>query len=174
MKYAILDENGMPIGFYDDTIHSEIPNGAIEITYDQWIECINNSGKRKFENGSLVEYIYVPTLDEAKNSKLSAIKADYESSVKAMTGDTDPAEMASWTKQEAEARSWIADNAVVTPIIDNLIIGRAMGESKVDLVTKIIAKVDMYAVAYAQVLGAYHSKQKAVQVATTIIEVEAI
>lgn len=174
MKYAILDENGMPIGFYDDTIHSTIPSGAIDITEEQWIDCINNSGKRKFVNGVLVEYIYVLTLAEKKDSKRSTIKTDYENAVKAMTGNTDPAEMASWTKQEQEARAWIADNAVITPIIDNLIIGRAMGDSKADLVVKIIIKADAYTVAYAQVLGAYHAKQKAIEVAKTVAEVEAI
>lgn len=174
MKYVTLDENGTPIGFYDDTIHSTIPTGAIDITDEQWIEYINNSGKLKFENGALVEYVYVPTLAEKKDSKRSIIKMDYENAVKAMTGNTDPAEMASWTKQEAEARSWIADNTVVTPIIDNLIIGRAMGESKADLVANIIIKADAYTVAYAQVLGAYHAKQKAIEVAITVAEVEAI
>lgn len=109
-----------------------------------------------------------------KTKKLLELKLIYEGSVKAMTGGTDPAEMASWMKQEAEARSWIANNAVVTPIIDNLIIGRAMGESKADLVVKIITKADAYTVAYAQVLGAYHAKQKAIEVATTVAEVEAI
>lgn len=114
------------------------------------------------------------TLNETKATKLSIIKTDYETSVKAMTGNTDPAEMASWTKQEQEARAWVADNAVITPIIDNLIIGRAMGESKADLVAKIITKADAYTVAYAQVLGAYHAKQKAIEVAKTVAEVEAI
>lgn len=174
MKYVILNENGTPSGFYDDTIHHNIPKEAIGISDDQWIECINNSGKRKFVNGSLVEYVYVPTLDEAKNSKLSVIKADYKNSVKAMTGDTDPVEMASWTKQEAEARAWSADNNAVTPIIDNLIIGRAMGESKADLVAKIILKADGYAVAYAQVLGQYHAKLKALEACKTIGEVSAL
>lgn len=114
------------------------------------------------------------TLNEVKAIKLSTIKTYYENAVRTMTGNTDPAEMASWTKQEQEARAWIADNTAITPIIDNLIIGRDMGESKADLVAKIIAKADAYAVAYAQVLGAYHAKQKAIEVATTVEEVEAI
>lgn len=114
------------------------------------------------------------TLNEIKASKFSTVKTDYENAVKEMTGNTDPAEMASWTKQEQEARAWIADNTAITPIIDNLIIGRAMGESKADLVAKIISKADAYAVAYAQVLGAYHAKQKALEAATTVAEVDAL
>lgn len=114
------------------------------------------------------------TLIESRAIKLLLVQNNYENAVKAMTGNTDPAEMASWTKQEQEARAWIADNTAITPIIDNLIIGRAMGESKADLVAKIIAKADAYAVAYSLVLGAYHAKQKAITVATTVAEVEAI
>lgn len=120
------------------------------------------------------EFTDAKLLENSKETKRSTIRQDYENSVKAMTGNTDPAEMASWTKQEQEARAWIADNTAITPIIDNLIIGRAMGESKADLVAKIITKADAYAVAYAQVLGAYHAKQKAIEVATTVAVVEAI
>lgn len=113
-------------------------------------------------------------LELSKTLKLNDIKTDYESSVKNMIGDTDTSEMASWTKQESEARAWITDNMEITPIIDNLIIGRAMEETKAELVAKIIIKADAYAVAYAQVLGQYHAKQKAIEVATTVTEVEAI
>lgn len=113
-------------------------------------------------------------LINAKTAKDNKITTTYNAAVRAMTGNTDPAEMASWTKQEQEARAWIADNAVITPIIDNLIIGRAMGESKANLVAKIITKADAYTVAYAQVLGAYHAKQKAIEVATTVAKVKAI
>lgn len=120
------------------------------------------------------EFTDAELLMNAKEAKSNTIRQAYENALRAMTGNTDPAEMASWTKQEQEARAWIVNNAVVTPIIDNLIIGRAMGESKADLVVKIIIKADAYTVAYAQVLGAYHAKQKAIEVATTVIEVEAI
>lgn len=174
MKYAILNGNGTPNAFYDSNIHKSIPKEAIEITNDQWIECISHNGKRKFVNGILVEYVYVPTLNEVKTERLSTIKADYENALKAMIGDTDPAEMASWTKQETEARAWTVDNNAITPIIDNLIIGRAMGESKADLVAKIIAKADGYAVAYSQVLGQYHAKQKALEACTTVEAVIAL
>lgn len=61
MKYTILDENELPMAFYSDDIHLDIPKEAIEITEDQWLECINNQGQRRLVDGELVEYIYVPT-----------------------------------------------------------------------------------------------------------------
>ncbi|MFY9141464.1 hypothetical protein [Sulfuricurvum sp.] len=171
MKYAVLNLEGVITEVCENT---NIPNGAIEIT-DIEYENILNGGVWEIVLGAVTHIPNVlKTIAELKTKKLSTIKTDYENAVKVMTGNTDPAEMASWTKQEQEARAWIADNAVITPIIDNLIIGRAMGESKADLVVKIITKADAYTVAYAQVLGAYHAKQKAIEVAKTVMEVEAI
>lgn len=109
-----------------------------------------------------------------KQVKLGQFSGAYQAALKAMVGTTDSAEMASWTKQETEARAWVADNNAVTPIIDNLLLGRAMSETKAELVGKIIAKADGYAVAYAQVLGMYHAKQKALELCTTVEQVLAL
>ncbi|MFY9141559.1 hypothetical protein [Sulfuricurvum sp.] len=57
MKFAVLDVLGLPVAFYDNSIHKEIPIGAIEITEAQWLECINNQGTRKFVDRVLVEYV---------------------------------------------------------------------------------------------------------------------
>ncbi len=174
MKYTTLSENGTPRAFYDDAIHAYIPNGAIEITDDQWLECINNSGKRKFVNGLLVEYVYVETLKEKKASKLNEINAEYEQNVLKIA-NVGKDEMATWPKQEAEARAWLADNSSATPVIDNLMIGRsALGESKAELVAKIIANADAYSVAFPKVLGLYQAKQKALEACTTLEQVLAL
>ncbi len=57
--YAIFDKKGLPTAFYDNEIHGEnIPNEAIEITTEQWLEFINNQGRRKwdFEKNQVVEF----------------------------------------------------------------------------------------------------------------------
>jgi hypothetical protein len=61
MKYAILNIDGTPKSFYDDKVHKKIPKEAINISDEQWLECINNQGTRAFINGQLVEYVYQPT-----------------------------------------------------------------------------------------------------------------
>lgn len=122
----------------------------------------------------LRDALAVEALKDAKQKAAQIISSDYQKAIQAMTGSVDAAEMASWTKQETEARAWTVDNNAITPIIDNLIIGRAMGESKADLVAKIIAKADGYAIAYAQVLGQYHAKQKALEACTTVEAVIAL
>ncbi len=48
-KYALFDKNGLPKAFYDDRIHKNIPQEAIEITEEQWLEFINNQGRRKWD-----------------------------------------------------------------------------------------------------------------------------
>jgi len=55
---AVFDDNGFPVGFYpSDVWPSGYPETAIEITEDQWCEFIENSGARKWQNGTVVEYI---------------------------------------------------------------------------------------------------------------------
>ena len=61
-----FNEDGFPTGFYSSDIWPEgYPDGTVEITADQWNECLEFQGRRKFVGGQLVEYSpppYVPTL----------------------------------------------------------------------------------------------------------------
>lgn len=46
MKYASYDTlTGIIIGYYDPVINKDIPTNSIEITDEQWIDCITNQGK---------------------------------------------------------------------------------------------------------------------------------
>lgn len=83
-------------------------------------------------------------------------------------------EIASWDKQESEARAWIVDNTIATPLIDALLIGRNLGESRAELVTKIISKADAYKAFYGQILGKLHAKQKLLEASKTIEELKTI
>ncbi|MBA1156939.1 hypothetical protein [Microvirga mediterraneensis] len=56
-KKAVFDENGLPLGFYDQSIHGDaIPADAIEITNEQWREFIDHQGQRRFVDGEVVSY----------------------------------------------------------------------------------------------------------------------
>jgi hypothetical protein len=89
MKYTTLDTNGLPTGFYSDDIHDNIPKGAIAITDEQWLECINNQGARKFINGALVAYVASVTLEQVQATKLAEAKAYLASTDYMMTSDYD-------------------------------------------------------------------------------------
>ena len=59
--FATFDDDGFPTGFYSTILFGdEYPAGAIEITSEQWLEFINNSGRRKWVDGEVVEYTPPP------------------------------------------------------------------------------------------------------------------
>jgi hypothetical protein len=89
MKYATLDIIGLPTGFYSDDIHENIPKGAIAITDEQWLECINNQGARQFVNATLVAYVAPVTIEQVQATKLAEAKAYLASTDYMMTSDYD-------------------------------------------------------------------------------------
>jgi len=97
----------------------------------------------------------------AENIKLDAQKQaldEYNTAVEAMIGKVSQAELASWAKQEAEARNLTG----ATPLIDGLIVSRGLAETREELAAKIIANSNAYTAGYAQVLGTYQAKLKAI------------
>lgn len=55
--FATFDDDGFPTGFYSTIIvGDEYPDGAVEITQEQWSEFVNNSGRRIWVDGEVVEY----------------------------------------------------------------------------------------------------------------------
>jgi hypothetical protein len=113
-------------------------------------------------------------LVQAKTKKLSEITNTYNVDVSNLVGNVDKFELNSWNKQEAEARAYVADNTIATPLLSGMVVTRGLGETVADLANKIIAKADAYQKAYAAILGAYQAKQKALDAATTVDEVNAI
>lgn len=107
------------------------------------------------------------------NLKDMQLRQAYTQAIRALVKE-DELEIASWDKQESEARAWTIDNAVSTPFIDALLAGRNLGENKEELVTKIIKKADAYKTFYGQLLGKFHAKQKELEAATTIEELQNI
>jgi hypothetical protein len=85
-----------------------------------------------------------------------------------------PHEMVSWRKQEEESRAWNDDNSVATPMIDILLVERDRGETKQELVDKIIANADAYTALYAQRLGEYQKALKQLSEATTEEEIDGV
>lgn len=95
------------------------------------------------------------TNEQAKQQALT----EYNESITAMIGQVPNTELSSWAKQETESRN--LDQP--TPMIDQLIISRGLGETREELATKVIANADVYAVGYAQVLGEYQAKLKTIE-----------
>ena len=56
-KFAQFNEQGVPTAFYSDDINTNIPTDAVEITEAQWLEFIENQGRRKWDGSGVVEYV---------------------------------------------------------------------------------------------------------------------
>ena len=81
-KYAVFDQNGFPKAFYDDEIHENIPLEAIPISEQDWLEFINNQGRRIWDFQTSTVKVYTPpppTLDELKTRKLQELQATAKS-----------------------------------------------------------------------------------------------
>ena len=115
----------------------------------------------------------VYTIDELKSMKQAEIITAFDTATKSIA-DVLPAEMATWRTQEDEARAYVADNTVATPMLSELIIARNMGETVLDLANKVIANADAYRTAYTPLLGKHQSLSNQIALATTNAEVEAI
>lgn len=81
MKYANYDYVGNIIGFYDDTIHDAIPEPSVKLTDAQWLDCIDNNGRRRIDvnTGTVVEYTPPPP-------RLSDIQTVVKASIDAAAG----------------------------------------------------------------------------------------
>ena len=82
---------------------------------------------------------------------LEKVNEWYEAEVEKLVKGVPATEKSTWTKQETEARSWLTDNTVPTPLIDSLC--EARGVDKVYLVGKIVEKADAYAVVVGSLTG---------------------
>lgn len=92
-----------------------------------------------------------PKLDELKAAKLNEINTTYQQAIATLTPTYPDDERLTFDKQEQEARSWLADNSTPTPFVDALAAGRQM--EKAELVSRIIAKADAFAIASGSLTG---------------------
>lgn len=114
-------------------------------------------------------------IDALRQEALSEALQLFNTACDAITQDAPSKEIDSWKKQEDEARAWLADNTAPTPLIDGLLTSRGLGETKAQLVQKIIDNADLWAVAYSAELGVYQSRVKRINATTaTIVDIEAV
>jgi len=152
---------------YDNSKSLFVPNLDENRHYKEILEWVKNGGIVE------EEFTEKEMIDTAIKEKKIELKNSFNTNASLITTAL-PHEMASWDKQESQARAWNDDNTVVTPIIDELLTARNFGETKQDLVNKIIGNADAYEVVYGQLLGKYQNLISQVDSATTIADVEAI
>jgi hypothetical protein len=111
-------------------------------------------------------WLYVPTLADHKATKLMLINAQCTSTLGQITDSYPADEMQSWSKQEAEARVGGG------PLIEAL--AAARGVTFADLIGRIIAKADAFAVASGQTIGNRQRCEDEIKAAQNIEEVEVV
>lgn len=112
------------------------------------------------------------SIEAIKSSKLSEINSAYNTATSSLVSTYPSTEILTFDKQEQEARAWQADNSVSTPLIDALVLGR--GIDKAELVRRIIAKADAFAVATGYLTGQRQKYEDQLEAATTAEEIAAI
>lgn len=131
----------------------ETPN-AHSMLFDG--EIPKGSGTLFYDNGTL---LFIETIDNVY--LLSKINTDYENAVSQLISSVPNSEISTWTKQESEARSWLVDNTVSTPLIDAICLARQV--EKAYLVNKIIEKADAYATAIGALVGERQKQEKLIK-----------
>jgi hypothetical protein len=123
-------------------------------------------------NAETRRWVYVPTLADHKTARLADINKRCEQELAVVRANYPDGEVQSWAKQESEARAYAADNAAAIPLIEAL--SAARGVPVAELVNRIIAKADSFAVISGQIIGNRQRCEDEINAATTIEEVEAV
>ena len=111
-------------------------------------------------------------LKSLKARKLTEINDAYQQAIATLTPTYPDDERLTFDKQEQEARAWLADSSTPTPFIDALAAGRQM--EKAELVSRIIAKADAFALASGSLTGQRQRYEDMLDVAETADTVAAI
>ena len=121
-------------------------------------------------------WVYVANSAErlwtAKDDALREVYAFYSAKLSDVRATYPADEVASWGKQESEARAWTADHAAPTPLLSA--IATARGVPFALLVEKVIEKADLFAAASGALIGARQQAEDRISAAATPADVAQI
>ena len=60
MKYVSINSDGLPVAYYESEINV-IPDGAFQITDEQWLDLISNPMARRWDGSTFANYTPPPT-----------------------------------------------------------------------------------------------------------------
>ena len=155
----VITKNGMPYHVYPYAAEFAEEWDAVFAYAEAHPECVTE------------EQPYVPpvpTLDEAKAAKLSEINAAADRAI--ATATYPDREISTFDKQEAEA--YAADPTASTPLLSAL--AQARGVPLPDLVERVLAKADAFAVASGSIIGQRQALKDRLDACTTLEEVQGI
>lgn len=108
MKYANYDDkNGNILGFYESSIHREIPKPFIELSNDEWIDCIEHQGLRivDVDAKKIIKLAPpLPSLDDLKDIARDDVR-DFAKDARAKLADyADQYKLAGWNDKAQRAQ----------------------------------------------------------------------
>ena len=183
--YSVTSEGSIqkdtPLGAYTKALTEKplfsFDYGSINYFVDDSLFTINDepmTTAQQVEVGEYVDSFEIP-FAWYKAKKMAEINNAVTVDTNILSGDTLQHEMASWEKQEKEARAYIADSLAPTPFISGLVVSRNIANETVGvLASKIVVAADTYTAAYSAILGKHQSLVKATELATTVVDFEGI
>lgn len=114
----------------------------------------------------------VPTLEQTKAAKLSEINKAADAAIATLTATYPDREISTFDKQESEARAYAADPTASTPLLSAL--AQARGIPLDELVRRVLAKADAFAVASGSIIGQRQALEDWLDACTTLEEVQGI
>lgn len=184
-------------GFYDDAVHSTLPDTAIAITTEQHIAFLTalNAGSLivpddtapdgllitpprpspHHEWDSIAQQWALPPaaatvlLAEAKAAKLAQLNAAAQAHIDraAHLDQTPDFEVRTWPLQAAEAKAWAADKTAATPILDTLATERGVPAEL--LKQKVLERAQDFEQLAATVAGQRQAAEDRIHAATDML-----
>ena len=146
-KYILFDAATSVLSArYDSEINGDtIPADVIAVDDTLFFKTINEQdGVWSLVGDTVVKQPFpAPTIGSLIATKRAEINAAFEHQMQQIVGSYPANEVSSWAKQETEARAYQANNSAATPLLDALASSRSV--NKTELVTRIIAKADLFA-----------------------------
>lgn len=112
------------------------------------------------------------TFETVKAVRLSEINTAADRAISTLTATYPDREIATFDKQESEARAYAADATASTPLLSAL--AQARGIPLPDLVERVLAKADAFAVASGSIIGQRQALEDRLDACTTLEEVQGI
>lgn len=69
MRYGVFDEQGRATAFYWSPINGDdIPEEAMGLTEEQWLDLVQNQSTRRFVDGVVIEVVPPPSIDDYRGA----------------------------------------------------------------------------------------------------------
>lgn len=173
--YPLTDEILAPFGYAN-------LNTTTPPEYDSWthrlIESTPEQRDGKWYQTWVLEPVTHTPEEEAqrlagvKFAKLSEINAVADMAIATLTATYPDREISTFDKQEDEARAYASDAMSSTPFLSAL--AQARGISLADLVKRVLAKADAFAVASGSIIGQRQALEDRLDACMTLEEVQGI